>query len=124
MSGKVVWDMLKNKWVVPKDTRPSFEGRNVIVTGANVGLGYEAAFKFVQLGANKVILAVRTLSKGEDAKRRIDAQAGRKNVTEVWHLDMLDYDSIKAFADKANELDHLDVVCLNAGIVASKYGDG
>jgi hypothetical protein len=37
---------------------------------------------------------------------------------------MLDYDSIKAFADKANELDHLDVVCLNAGIVASKYGDG
>ncbi|KAK5113608.1 hypothetical protein LTR85_010837 [Meristemomyces frigidus] len=40
-----------------KDTKPSFNGRTVIVTGANVGLGFECAVKFVQLGADRVVLA-------------------------------------------------------------------
>lgn len=115
-------DVLKNKWIVPKDTRPSFKGRNVIVTGANIGLGYETALKFVQLGANRVILAVRTISKGEEAKAKIDAQTNRKNVAEVWQLDMLSYDSITAFANRASrEVDHLDVVCLNAGIISMPF---
>lgn len=117
-----ITDVLKNKWAVPKATTPSFEGLNIIITGANVGLGYETALKCVQFGAAKVILAVRTLSKGEEAKRKIDAQANRKNVTEVWQLDMLSYDSIKAFAAKAtNELEHLDVAILNAGIVSIPF---
>lgn len=122
MTTHFVLDFFKNKWVVPKDTRPSFAGRNIIVTGANVGLGYEAALKFVQLGANKVILGVRTLSKGDDAKKLIESKTGRKGVVEVWHLDMLDYTTIKAFADKANrELDHLDVAILNAGVIAIQH---
>jgi NAD(P)-dependent dehydrogenase (short-subunit alcohol dehydrogenase family) len=119
---------LTAKWRPPKDTRPSFEGQTVIVTGANIGLGFEAALKFVQLGAAKVVLAVRTLRKGEEAKHRIDESTGRKDVTQVWHLDMMDYESIKAFAKKVDtELDRLDAACLNAGLLAmprqeSQYG--
>ncbi|KAK3704156.1 hypothetical protein LTR37_013996 [Vermiconidia calcicola] len=115
-------ELLTNKWIVPKDVRPSFKGCNVIVTGANVGLGYETALKFVQLGANRVVLAVRTLSKGEEAKRQVESKTGRTGVAEVWQLDMLNYDSIKAFADKATkDFDHLDIACLNAGIAGLSY---
>lgn len=116
---------LTAKWRVPKDTHPSFKGRNVIVTGANVGLGFEAAVKFVQLGADKVILGVRTISKGETAKEQIEQRTGRKGVVEVWHLDMLDYSVVKAFAERANkELDHLDIAVLNAGCIKIKYTAG
>lgn len=108
---------LSNKWRVPKDTRPSFSGQTVVVTGSNVGIGFEAAVKFVALGAAKVILGVRTVSKGERAAEQIEARTGRKGVTEVWQVDMLDYASVKAFASRAtNELDDLDVAVLNAGV--------
>ena len=121
-----IWlEAVKGKWVVPKDTRPSFAGRTIIVTGANVGLGFEAALKFVQLGAEKVILAVRTLSKGDKAKKDIETQTGRKGVLDVWHLDMLDYTSIKSFSDRATrELERIDIACLNAGVVMESYNKG
>jgi NAD(P)-dependent dehydrogenase (short-subunit alcohol dehydrogenase family) len=113
---------LTAKYIVPKDTHPSFKGRNVLVTGANVGLGFEAAAKFVECGAEKVILGVRTISKGEAAKEQIEQRTGRKGVVEVWHLDMLDYDTIKTFADRVSkELDHLDIAVLNAGCIKIKY---
>ena len=59
------WMMLRGRVIQPDDTRPDFTGRTVIITGANTGIGFEAAVKFVQLGAKKVILACRTVSKGE-----------------------------------------------------------
>ena len=37
----------------------SCEGKTIIVTGSNTGLGKEAARHFARLGADKVILAVR-----------------------------------------------------------------
>lgn len=37
-------------------------------------------------------------------------------------LDMMDYESIKKFAKRAEgELERLDVVCLNAGLMAAKF---
>src|ERR1700742_4615754 len=48
-------------------------GKTVLVTGSNSGLGLEAAQYYYRLGAARLILAVRTPSKGEDAKRDIEA---------------------------------------------------
>lgn len=112
----------------PKDGRPSFSGRIVIVTGSSSGVGYEAAVKFVALGAEKVVLAVRSIAKGERAKACIEKRTGRRGIAEVWHLDMLDYDSIKAFAARVDkELKTVDVAILNAGVMQalderSRYG--
>jgi NAD(P)-dependent dehydrogenase (short-subunit alcohol dehydrogenase family) len=112
---------------LPKNPTASFTGQNVIVTGANTGVGYEAALKFVSLGATKVILAVRDLEKGNAAKDRIEKSTKRNDCVEVWELDMLSYDSVKAFASRAETLDHLDVVILNAAVMRrwhmeSKFG--
>jgi len=114
--------MLQGRLYPPKDTQPSFTGRHIIVTGANTGVGFEAAVKFVKLGAVRVILGVRSLKKGDDAKARIEHATGRKEIVDVWQLDMLDYDSIRAFARRAEtELPRLDIAVLNAGVASGTY---
>ncbi|TID18581.1 short-chain dehydrogenase [Venturia nashicola] len=105
----------------PVEPNHDFTGQNVIVTGANTGLGYQAALKFASLGAQKLILGVRNMEKGEIAKLNIIESLGLTgdlNQIEVWPLDMLSYLSIKTFAAKANKsLERLDIVVLNAGIM-------
>ena len=91
------------------------------MTGSNTGLGLEAARHFARLGAAKVILAVRTISKGEAAKESIEESTDRKGVVEVWQLDLGSYKSVKDFAKKAEGLDRLDAVVENAGIAKSTW---
>jgi NAD(P)-dependent dehydrogenase (short-subunit alcohol dehydrogenase family) len=100
----------------------SFAGKTVIVTGANIGLGKEAARHFTQLGAETVVLAVRSLEKGDAAKRDIEASTGRQGVVRVMHLDMASYKSVLAFADEVTrEFARVDVALLNAGIAGAKW---
>ncbi|KAL4928176.1 uncharacterized protein BDV17DRAFT_264936 [Aspergillus undulatus] len=101
---------------IPKPTT-SFASKTIIVTGANSGLGQEAAQQFVCLGAEKVILGCRSISKGEKAKREIEsALQCRTDILEVWQVDIESPSSIREFVDKANQLPRLDVVINNAGI--------
>jgi NAD(P)-dependent dehydrogenase (short-subunit alcohol dehydrogenase family) len=113
--------LLKSKFGVPADPTTSFKGLNVIVTGANTGLGYEAAIKFAKLGADRVILGIRDASKGKATVAAIEKLTGRHNCLEFWELDMLSYDSVNAFAQRALALNHLDVAVLNAGILNTKF---
>ncbi|KAK3328624.1 short-chain dehydrogenase [Cercophora scortea] len=102
--------------------KTSYAGKTIIVTGANVGLGKEAARHYARLGASKLILAVRSLDKGLAAKRDIEASVPTGTVIEVWHLDMADYDSVLAFAARAaSDLDRLDIVIANAGVAATTF---
>jgi NAD(P)-dependent dehydrogenase (short-subunit alcohol dehydrogenase family) len=55
----------------PKDPQISFSGKTVLVTGSNAGLGYQAALKFLALGALKLNLAVFISARGETAKKKI-----------------------------------------------------
>jgi NAD(P)-dependent dehydrogenase (short-subunit alcohol dehydrogenase family) len=113
--------MFMQKWNPPSDPTTHFKGKNVIITGSNVGLGFEAATKYVALDAAKVILAVRSIEKGNAAKAAIEARTGKTGVIEVWLLDMSSYDSIKAFVERAAQLDHLDIAVLNAGVMFTEY---
>jgi NAD(P)-dependent dehydrogenase (short-subunit alcohol dehydrogenase family) len=90
---------------------PSFAGRTVIVTGANSGLGEVTARELARVGA-KVILAVRTTAKGDEAA------AGMTGDVEVRKLDLQDLASVRAFADG---VDGVDVLINNAGIMAVPY---
>ena len=104
-------------------TKP-FTDQTIIVTGANVGLGLEAARHFVRLNAAKVILGVRNLEKGEAAKQSIEASEKREGVIEVWWSDLASYQSVRDFARRAKDLERLDVVVENAGkIYAPIYHD-
>ena len=98
-------------------------GRTVIVTGSNVGLGFESAKAFYQMNPARLILAVRSLDKGEAAKTRI-VEESRSNAignsrpqVDVWKLDMADFASVKTFAQRCyDELDRIDIFLANAGV--------
>ena len=105
----------------PEYPAADFSGKTIIVTGSNVGLGKEAVKNFVRLKAAKVIIAVRSIAKGEAAKAEIEAEIGRTGVLEVWQLDLAHYASVTAFAKRAASLDCLDAAILNAAIATDKY---
>ncbi|OKL57993.1 hypothetical protein UA08_06498 [Talaromyces atroroseus] len=105
-----------------QDPKLSFAGRTILVTGANSGLGFEAASKFTVLGASRVILGVRSLEKGAETQNFIEKRTGKLGIVEPWHLDMNDYGSVRNFATHAStELDQLDIVVLNAGVFSVNY---
>ncbi|KEY80459.1 transcription factor C6 [Aspergillus fumigatus] len=109
-------------FVTPKYPTQEFPGRTVIVTGANVGLGLEAARHFCRLGAAKVILAVRNTAAGEIAIESIEKSTDRRGICEVWELDLASYTSVQAFAAQASrQLSRIDILVANAGIATTQY---
>ena len=105
---------------------PDQSGRLVVVTGANSGIGYEAALALAAKKA-QVILAVRSTGKGEEAARNIRQQVPTANVS-VMALDLSDLKSVRAFAQNfMSQYDHLDILINNAGVMAlpeRKTADG
>ncbi|KAI9677126.1 MAG: putative secondary metabolism biosynthetic enzyme [Bathelium mastoideum] len=97
-------------------------GKTYVVTGSNSGLGLETAKHLVEFEASRVILAVRNLSAGEKAKEEIERLFKRRDVVQVWNLDMASSASVQAFAKKAaSELDRIDGVVLNAGVMIDQW---
>ncbi|CAJ2502692.1 Uu.00g100860.m01.CDS01 [Anthostomella pinea] len=94
----------------------------IIVTGSNTGLGFEATRHLARLGVGKLIMAVRTTAKGDEAKKKILAESGRpESSIEVWPIDMDNYESVKSFASRASQLPRLDGVMANAGLMTTKF---
>jgi NAD(P)-dependent dehydrogenase (short-subunit alcohol dehydrogenase family) len=86
----------------------SQQGRTVIVTGANSGIGLPIARALAEAGAF-VVLAVRDLAKGEAAAESLSGDC------EVRQLDLADLGSIRVFADGWHG--ELAVLINNAGVM-------
>jgi NAD(P)-dependent dehydrogenase (short-subunit alcohol dehydrogenase family) len=93
---------------------PSLVGTTAVVTGANSGIGWHTALELARHGAT-VTLAVRTLSKGEDAAERI-RQAAEGVDVRVAELDLGSLDSVRAFAEAWRG--PLGLLVNNAGLMA------
>ena len=105
------------------------EGHIVIVTGANTGLGFECAMHFLRMKPAKLILAVRSIEKGQAAALRMidETKETRPDIVEVWQLDMASFVSVQAFAQRVETLPRLDIVVLNSGVNTREWrttGDG
>ena len=96
---------------------PDQTGRRFIVTGANSGTGKEATKRLAAAGAH-VIMAVRTVSKGEDARREILETVPNASL-EVRRVDLADLASVREFAQGIlDEGKPIDVLVNNAGVMA------
>lgn len=116
------YNLMHAKFFPPSNPAVSFAGKTVLVTSGNCGLGFEAALKFVTLGAETVVLACRSPEKGDAAVAQIEKRTGRKGVLRSWKLDMNSYASVQALAARvAAELPQLDIALLNAGVVQPHY---
>jgi NAD(P)-dependent dehydrogenase (short-subunit alcohol dehydrogenase family) len=97
-------------------TVPDQTGRTFIVTGANSGTGKETAKRLAGAGA-KVIMAVRNLQKGEDARAEILSEFPDADL-ELRHIDLADLASVRKFADGIlKDGTKVDVLVNNAGVM-------
>ncbi|OBH45693.1 SDR family NAD(P)-dependent oxidoreductase [Mycobacterium mantenii] len=95
---------------------PDQSGRVVVITGANTGIGYEAAAVLAYRGAH-VVLAVRDLEKGNAALSRIVAASPRADVT-LQRLDLTSLDSVRsAAAALRGAYPRIDLLINNAGVM-------
>jgi NAD(P)-dependent dehydrogenase (short-subunit alcohol dehydrogenase family) len=100
---------------------PDLTGKVIIVTGANSGIGYEAAKEFARKGA-KTILACRSMEKAQAALDQIKTEIPEAQV-EIMYLDLANLESVHKFANQFKaKYEHLDVLLNNAGIMMVPYG--
>lgn len=110
--------MKNNKWDI--SNIPNQSGKIVIVTGSSSGIGFEAARVLAAKNA-KVILAVRNISKGENAKSKILAENPNAEVM-VMKLDLADLSSVKDFVQEFKQkFNRLDILINNAGVMIPPY---
>ena len=96
-------------------------GKTIIVTGANIGLGKETARHLANMNPARLILAVRSIEKGQEAADDIK-RTSKCNSVEVWELDLGSFASVKAFAKRVDsQLDRLDILIENAGIATDRW---
>jgi len=96
---------------------PSQAGKMVLVTGANSGIGYQAALELARHGAH-VLLGCRSASKGLTALERLRKEAPGAQA-EVVELDMASLGSVRAFAEAyVGTGAPLDLLINNAGVMA------
>ena len=105
---------MSRKWTA--SDVPDQSGRVAIVTGSNTGIGYGAAAVLADKGAH-VVLAVRNVDKGNDAKARITASSPNAVVT-VQELDLTSLASIRKAADELRAAHpRIDLLINNAGVM-------
>jgi NAD(P)-dependent dehydrogenase (short-subunit alcohol dehydrogenase family) len=96
---------------------PDQTGRTVLITGANSGLGLRSAEALAAAGAT-VLMACRNAEKAAVAQEQVAAKATGP-APEVVRLDLSDLDDVAACAERlAGQLDHVDVLMNNAGVMA------
>jgi len=99
----------------PPSPSLSFASKTVVITGGYIGIGLACAREMLAHHLSHLIIAVRSVDKGEKAGAVL-RQAHPKAKVEVWQLDMLDYDSIQGFARRCSALPHLEIAVLSAGV--------
>jgi NAD(P)-dependent dehydrogenase (short-subunit alcohol dehydrogenase family) len=111
--------MSTSKWTL-KDIPTSIQGKNVIVTGGNSGLGFETVKALASKGA-VVAMACRSVTKGEEARKKILQQYPDANIV-VFELDLASLSSIRIFVSEyKKKFQTLDILFNNAGIMMPPY---
>jgi len=94
---------------------------SILITGANNGLGKEAARQLALIKeTKKVILFCRNQARAEAAKKDLEEQTGR-NIFEIVIGDVSDVNSVRKTVEKIKE--PIDAIILNAGGMVGKTAE-
>ncbi|MBC8197750.1 MAG: SDR family NAD(P)-dependent oxidoreductase [Candidatus Marinimicrobia bacterium] len=105
---------MKNNWTINQIN--DLNGKTVIVTGANSGIGFESAKVLASKGA-RVYFACRNEFWGNYAKNKVKLEFQHSDV-HFLKLDLADLSSIHDFVDNfTSENSQLDILVNNAGIM-------
>ena len=96
------------------------DGKIVIVTGANTGIGLCTVIDLAKRGAT-IVIACRDMRKGEKALEKAKAESSSKD-TLLMHLDLSSLDSIRNFVKEfLSKYSKLNILINNAGVMACPY---
>ncbi|KAK0133745.1 Retinol dehydrogenase 12 [Merluccius polli] len=105
----------------PWSCTASLEGKTVLITGANTGIGKETALDLAKRGA-RIIMACRDAERGQAAVKEVVAGSQNADVAYM-KLDLSDTKSIREFAEAVNQGEpKLNILINNAGIMSIPYG--
>ncbi|XP_016403140.1 retinol dehydrogenase 11-like, partial [Sinocyclocheilus rhinocerous] len=97
------------------------DGKTVIITGANTGIGKETAIDLAKRGA-RIIMACRDMEKTDAALKEVKDASGNQDVV-ACRLDLADSKSIREFAENINkEEKQVNILINNAGVMVCPYG--
>ena len=101
-------------------SKARLDGKTVIITGANTGIGLETAVDLAKRNA-RVILACRSVERGEKAAVEVRKRSSNDNVV-FRQLDLASLESVRKFAGKILEEEpQIDILINNAGVLILKY---
>lgn len=110
---------MRKKWTT-KDI-PHLAGKMAIITGANSGIGLEAARELARKEAH-IIMACRDIENAKAAKNEIMSEIPQSK-PEIIPIDLADLNSVRQFADTfKSKYSNLDVLINNAGLMMAPYG--
>jgi NAD(P)-dependent dehydrogenase (short-subunit alcohol dehydrogenase family) len=105
---------------IPQINPVNLSNSTILITGANAGIGFEAAREILKSKPKRLILAVRSLERGNSAASELAKVKAASTEIDVRQLDQSSFSSVKAFADGLNG-QKVDVAILNAGTWSFKW---
>merc|ERR1711963_1137933 len=103
-------------------SKAKLDGKTVIVTGCNTGIGKETAKDLAKRGA-KVIMACRNLDRANKAAEEIKSSISDASIR-VMKLDLASFSSVRQFAKEFLETEKcLDILINNAGLLLKERAE-
>ena len=93
---------------------PSFNGKTIVITGGNSGIGFSLAKEASYKGA-KVILACRNEERAKRAIKLIKDEIKEADASYIKY-DQASFKSISEFANQLRKIKRIDSLVLNAGV--------
>ena len=69
MGKSTIWSALREQWTTIPISNVDISDKSIVVTGANVGLGFEAAVRLAKLKPKRLLLTTRDEAKAKQAKQ-------------------------------------------------------
>lgn len=112
------WDRFRKQELASHLTENDrFDGKNILITGANSGLGFALSVEIARRGGH-VIMACRSQIPGTGEKVK---KLSGSNDIEMRYVDLTKIDTIHAFVDGLEKDGvRLDITILNAGVTPAK----
>ena len=102
---------------------PDMQGKTVVVTGGNSGIGFETSAALAAMGA-RVIVTARNADKGRAAVAAITQRDGDDAQVQLVVFDLADLSSVRrGAAEILEQAPTLDVLVNNAGLVLSERSE-
>lgn len=112
------WDRFRKQELESHLTeKDRFDGKNVLITGANSGLGFAIAVEVARRGGHVIMACRRQIPQAGEKVKKLSGS----DKVEMRYLDLKKIDSIHSFAEGLQKDGiRLDVTILNAGVTPAK----